>query len=249
MTVVTGHTRTAFRQQGFVVVPEVLSAEQIAAGRAVVAAMLIEQPSPAGHAGPYFLWPRFNHDDHALLDFYRQVGLAEVANQLLRPDLSVQDPDFAQLALTIPPWPHRPGGPHVDGITPGEDDGRPGTFTLLAGIWLTDHSQPDQGNLWIWPGTHLRFGRYLAEHGPDALAVDQLGPGPYPALELGPPIQATGTAGSVLFAHYLLAHNIGNHDGDTGDKPRQTVYYRLHAQGHRQRWRQVVTDPLLEFRP
>ena len=34
-----------------------------------------------------------------------------------------------------------------------------------------------------------------------------------------------------MLAHYLLGHNIGNNDGGAG--PRYTVYYRLHADGHR----------------
>jgi hypothetical protein len=52
----------------------------------------------------------------------------------------------------------------------------------------------------------------------------------------------------VLFAHYLLGHNIGGHDGP-GDVPsRQVVYYRLLAERHRLRWREAVTNPLLEFR-
>jgi hypothetical protein len=102
---------------------------------------------------------------------------------LLRPGLIADDPDFAQVATTIPPWPHRPGGPHVDGLTQGELDGRPGTFSMLAGVWLTDHSAPGSGNLWVWPGTHLRFGDYLAEHGADALEQPaEMAPGPYPFL-------------------------------------------------------------------
>ena len=40
-----------------------------------------------------------------------------------------------------------------------------------------------------------------------------MNPGPYPDVPLGDPVQATGPAGSVLFAHYLLAHNIGGHFG------------------------------------
>ena len=74
-----------------------------------------------------------------------------------------------------------------------------------------------------------------------------MGPGPYPPIPLGEPVQATGPAGSVLFAHYLLAHNIGGHDGATAPM-RETIYYRLRAEGHRQRWREAVTSPLLEFR-
>jgi hypothetical protein len=72
-----------------------------------------------------------------------------------------------------------------------------------------------------------------------------MNPGPYPKVDLGRPVQVTGAAGSVLLAHYLLAHNIGDH---VGDERRETIYYRLHVPGHRQRWRDVVTNPLLELR-
>ncbi|MGW2998736.1 phytanoyl-CoA dioxygenase family protein [Streptomyces sp. NPDC001155] len=248
MPTITDETRAAFRQQGFIVIPNVLSREQIATGRRVVASMLEWQPHAEDHVGPYFLWPPFSAG-HPLLDFYRETGIGALASQLLRTDLTVQEPDFAQVATTIPPWPHPPGGPHVDGLTPGEADGRPGTFSLLAGVWLTDHDRRHRGNLWVWPGTHLRFGAYLAERGADALGrVEEMDPGPYPKIELGEPTQAVGSAGSVLFAHYLLAHNIGDHDGTADEERRETVYYRLQAGGHRDRWREAVTDPLAEFR-
>jgi len=220
------------------------------AARELAAAMVAAEPPAPGHTGPYFLWPRFGGAGHVLLDFYRETGIGALAAELLRPGLAMTEPGFAQLATTIPPWPHRPGGPHVDGLTPAEPGRRPGTFSLLAGIWLTDQREPDQGNLWVWPGTHLRFGAYLAARGAGALArVDQMNPGPYPRIELGEPRQAMGPAGSVLFAHYLLAHNIGGHAGPAGAPARQTLYYRLSAAGHAQRWREAVTRPLAEFRP
>ena len=241
----TGEIPKSFTTQGYVVVPGVLTADQLATGRRIVAGMLTDTPP----AGPLFLWPRFAAGGHPLLDFYHDIGLAELARRLLRPGLAVEVPDFAQVAVTTPPYPHAPGGPHVDGITPGEQDGRPGTFSMLAGVWLTDQSRADRGNLWVWPGTHLRLGDYLAEHGPEALTrVDEMRPGPYPKVELGEPVQATGPAGSVLFAHYLLGHNIGGHSGPAGDERRETIYYRLRATGHRDRWREVVTDPLVELR-
>ena len=265
MTGITGPidsaARAAFREQGFLVIPGVLDDRQLAYARRTVAAMLTAEAPPAGHTGPYFLWPRFtlprpgaaqfqapgeSGHDHGLLRFYRASGIGDLAAGLLRPDRQPQDPEFAQLATTIPRWPHGPGGPHVDGITPPLPDGTPGTFSLLAGAWLTDHSEPDQGNLWVWPGTHLRFGAYLAQHGADALG--RLQPEPYPPIELGKPLQVTGPAGSVLLAHYLLGHNIGGHDGPAGAPQRQVVYYRLQAAGHRGRWREAVTDPLSEFR-
>jgi len=239
----------AFRAHGYAVLPAVLDDQLLARGRQIAAAMLAEQPPPTGHAGPYFLWPRFGPAPHPLLGFYRDAGLDALAVSLLRPGLAVTEPEGAQLAITIPPWPHRPGGPHVDGLTPAEADGRPGTFSLLCGVWLSDQHAQNQGNLWVWPGTHLRFGAWLSEHGPDALGrTDLMNPGPYPPVELGEPVQLTGPAGSVLFAHYLLAHNIGGHDGPAGAPRREVVYYRLRAAGHVHRWREVVTSPLAEIR-
>lgn len=246
---VTARDRAAFRERGYVVIPHALTDRQIRHGRQRVAELLAAEPPAPGHAGHYFLWPRFDGTSHVLLDFYREAGIGELAAGLVRPGLRLDEPDFAQVAVTIPPWHHHPGGPHLDGLTPPPPDGRPGTFTLLAGVWLSDQSQPDHGNLWVWPGTHRRCGAYLAERGAGALTrPDEMNPGPYPGIELGEPEQATGPAGSVLLAHYLLAHNIGGHDGPAGSSPRQTVYYRLLAAGHRQRWREVVTSPLSEFR-
>ncbi|MGQ4400149.1 hypothetical protein ACN6K4_006721 [Streptomyces hayashii] len=75
MVTISAEQRTAFRQQGFVVIPEVLSAEQIADGREMVAALLERQPHADDHVGPYFLWPRFAAEGHPLLDFYRETGV------------------------------------------------------------------------------------------------------------------------------------------------------------------------------
>ena len=155
----------AFRAHGYVLLLAVLDGGIVGRGRNIAAAMLAARPPAAGHAGPYFRWPAFAAGGHPLLDFYREAGVAELAASLLRPDLAVTEPDFAQLATTIPPWPHRPGGPHVDGLTPPPPDGLPGTFSLLCGIWLSDHREHNQGNLWVWPGTHLRFGAWLADRG------------------------------------------------------------------------------------
>jgi hypothetical protein len=44
----------------------------------------------------------------------------------------------------------------------------------------------------------------------------------------------------------MLGHNMG---GNTTDVTREVVYFRLRRAGHRDRWREVVQDPLLEFEP
>lgn len=247
--ILTDEQRRTFREQGYLVIPDVLNPAQITRGRHLAEQLLAHDPPPEGHLGNLARWPRFAPGGHPLLDYYRSTRAAELATALLRPGLDLEEPEFAQLAVTIPPWPHRPGAPHLDGLVPPAPDGVPGTFTLLAGLWLTDQSLPHHGNLWIWPGTHLKAGAHLAEHGPDALTrPDELGPGPYPPVPLGEPDQARGPAGSLVLAHYLLAHNIGGHDGPAGAEWRRTLYYRLSARGHRARWRTCVTDPLHEFR-
>ena len=243
MTTLTESTAAAFAENGFAVVPDVLSESERDCWRAAVHAAVAEQPPPAGHSGPHFLWPRFPPPGHPLLELYAASRIPDLVQELLRPGLAPQPPTFGQIALTLPPYIHRPGGPHIDGLTSTEPDGRPGTFTLLAGVLLTDQSEQDRGNLWVWPGTHLRAGAWLRENGPDALPTAV----PYPPVDIGDPVQVTAPAGSLLLAHYLLAHNIGGHFGTAQDEPRKTVYFRLHATGHRDRWRQAVTDPLGEF--
>jgi ectoine hydroxylase-related dioxygenase (phytanoyl-CoA dioxygenase family) len=164
-----------------------------------------------------------------------------LAESLIAPE-RFDRPDHVQISLNIPPWPHRPGGLHIDGLTPPEPDGRPGTFTLLVGIFLTDQTRTDAGNLWVWPGTHRKVATYLRERDPDVLIECA----PYPPVDLGVPRQVTGRAGDVLLAHYMLGHNMG---GNTTGTTREVLYFRLRRNGHRTRWRDAVQDPLLEFGP
>ena len=43
---------------------------------------------------------------------------------------------------------------------------------------------------------------------------------------------------------YMLSHNIG---GNVSPHVRRVIYYRLQREGHRDRWRDCIQDPLLEF--
>ncbi|MEU6234486.1 phytanoyl-CoA dioxygenase family protein [Kitasatospora sp. NPDC047058] len=242
METVTPQHINEFRDRGYTVVPDVLTPGQVADWRALVGRHLDRQQPEDGRIGPYFLWPALAQDPE-LRNLYCTSAVAEAVEPLLRAGLSLPEPEVAQLAVTLPPHPHHPGAPHIDGLTPTEEDGRPGTFTVLAGLLLTDQRYRDRGNLWVWPGTHLRTGAWLREHGADALATAV----PYPPVELGEPSQVTGAAGSLVLVHYLLAHNIGGHFGTARDERRETVYFRLRAGGHRRRWREAVTAPLMEF--
>lgn len=210
------------------------------AARREVESHVAREPPPAGHLGPYsyFLAGAVPHPLRALL--FESPALS-AAESLVDPG-RFEEPDQVQISLNMPPFDHLPGGPHIDGLAPPEPDGRPGTFTLLAGIFLTDQAAEQMGNIWVWPGSHLSAAAYFREHGADAL----LSSVPYPRVELSEPRQVVGLAGDLLLAHYLLAHNIG---GNTSALTREVVYFRLRREGHRRQWREFVRDPLFEFEP
>jgi ectoine hydroxylase-related dioxygenase (phytanoyl-CoA dioxygenase family) len=148
-------------------------------------------------------------------------------------------PRQVQLALNIPPFPHKPGMHHIDGYPP-EADRRPGTFTLLAGVLMSDQLDQDAGNLWVWPGTHLTHAEYFCKHGPDAFFTAA----GYPPIPLPEPVQIRGRAGDLLLAHYLLGHNIG---GNISSRVRRAVYFRVKRCGHDPRWRKFLQDPWLDY--
>ncbi|HTE20127.1 MAG TPA: phytanoyl-CoA dioxygenase family protein [Armatimonadota bacterium] len=234
------HQKQAFGEKGYVVVPGVVPQSLVDAARVEVAAQVARQPPPVGHRGPHLLFVTETLPDAlcALLWDSLALGAAEALIQPGKFDAS----EHVQISLNIPPFNHRPGGPHIDGLTPPERDGRPGTFTLLAGILLTDQTEENMGNLWVWPGSHRAAAAYFRERGPEVLSTSA----PYPPVELPEPCQVLGRAGDVLLAHYMLGHNIG---GNMSGLPREAVYFRLRREGHRDRWRDCVRDPLLEFGP
>lgn len=208
--------------------------------RREVESLIARKPPPAGHRGPhsYFL---ASAEFPALRSLLYGSPALSAAESLITPGM-FEAPDQVQVSLNVPPFDHIPGGPHIDGLAPPEADGRPGTFTLLAGIFLTDQPAEQMGNLWVWPGSHLRAAAYFREHGSDSL----LSSTPYPQVELPKPRQVLGHAGDLLLAHYLLGHNIG---GNTSAVTREVVYFRLSREEHRGRWRECVQDPFLEFEP
>ena len=141
--------------------------------------------------GPYNYFPEAAAAPElaALLAGSPAFGLAE---SLTGPG-TLDVPGQIQVALNIPPFPHRPGLPHIDGFPP-EPDGRPGTFTMLAGVLMSGQQDRDAGNLWVWPGTHLAHAAYFRARGPDAF----LAAGGYPPIRLPEPEQVTGGPGDLL---------------------------------------------------
>ena len=229
-----------FAQRGFLVVPGVVHDDLRDAAAREIDRMMEQEPPPADRRGFHFYWVNDLARPNPLLALIVDSGVADLAQSLIAP-LELTRPREAQVSLNIPPWNHRPGGPHLDGLTPPEPSGRPGTFTMLAGVFLTDQTEPDMGNLWVWPESHRVGAAYLRRHGPEAL----LGI-PHPAYPMAPPEQVMGRAGDVYLAHYLLGHNMG---GNLSARTRRVVYFRLHSAAHVEHWRDYVQDELLEFAP
>jgi hypothetical protein len=232
--------KRTFGRQGYVVAPQVVPPEAVQAAMMAVDELLRGQPLPEEHRGHWSYWLR-DADHQTFLPLLMDSPAFGLAGNLVGPE-ALEAPDFTQIALCIPPWRHRPGGPHLDGLSSAKPGAPPDSFTLLVGILLTDQPDEDMGNLWVWPGTHRQYAGWLRQHGPDAL----VGSEPAPPIQLPPPCQVVGRAGDVILAHYLLGHNIG---GNTSDVVRRVAYFRLQAAGHRERWREVVQDEFREFEP
>lgn len=224
----------AFARDGYTVARNVIPASVRDLALARIEAILQEQPVAAGHAShSYWLADDDEPQLRALLTDTPVLSLAEALTSPRR----TASAGFLQVALTFPPHMHIPARGHIDGLAPTEPDGRPGTFTMLAGVILSDQTKPLMGNLIVWPGTHRALAAHLREQGPDAI----LESGGYPPIKHGEPISVLGNVGDVLYAHYLLSHNSG---GNTSGVVRHTVYFRLKVNDHDQAWREFVSDEL-----
>src|SRR3546814_14435113 len=95
-----------------------------------------------------------------------QTCALPISDDLVAPHRLDHAHDHIQVALSIPPHPHRPGAPHIDGHRPDEEVA---SFTMLAAIFLSDESTPDRGNLWVWPGSHRGHQQLFQERGVDVL--------------------------------------------------------------------------------
>lgn len=213
-----------------------------------VDALIARKPPPAEKVGfhHYFEHPtRLPVARQAL----RDAGVGSLAQKLVAPlsiDLAF---DHIQVATSIYGWDHEPGGGHIDGYgTAGQTE--PHSFTMLGAIYLGDETEAGRGNRWVWPGSHLVHQRLFREQGVDILMSEESQGGHAcllePAPDFGDGVPVLANRGDVLLAHHLLAHN---QSGNMWNPMRKIVYYRLAADGHRERWADTQIDALLEYEP
>jgi hypothetical protein len=237
--VLTDERINEFAERGFILIPGVVQGDVLSEAARRIDEVAAADPPPAGKRGSHFYFPE-TKDEPALiapLTGSPAFGLAEE----LTGTGTLEIPWQVQIALNIPPYSHRPGIPHIDAANP-EPTGNParGTFTLLAGILMTDQLTENSGNLWVWPGTHLTHAAYFRAHGPHLFCA-------YPPIDLPEPEQVKGRAGDLLLAHYLLGHNIGGND-ESG-QTRRALYFRVSAAGHAAHRSEFLQDPWLDYQP
>ena len=227
-----------FAERGYVILRNVIPPANLTAASMEIDRLVNDQPPPADYVGHHFYWLS-TLDGGPLAALFDQTPLRSLAQSLIAPGNIEIAFDQVQVALNIPPFSHRPGGHHLDGYLEGKPE--PATFTMLAGVLMSEQKIENAGNLWVWPGTHRTHGAFFRERGPEAF-VEAKG---YPPIELPEPCQILGGPGDVLLAHYMLGHNIGGNYAS--ENVRRAVYFRLRRVGHEQRWRECLGDELLEF--
>jgi hypothetical protein len=228
-----------FADRGFVLVPQVVPGDVLARAARRIDEVVAADPPAAGKRGSHFYFLSTT-DEPALMAPLTGSPAFGLAGQLAGAG-TLDVPWQVQIALNIPPYPHRPGRPHIDAANP-EPTSEPirGTFTLLAGILMTDQLKENSGNLWVWPGTHLTHARYFREHGPHLFCA-------YPPIDLPEPEQVKGRAGDLLLAHYLLGHNIGGND--EAGRTRRALYFRISAADHASHPGEFLRDPWHDYEP
>ena len=241
-----------FGRDGWLVVPGVVDEELLAAADAEIDELIRARepnmdhgPAKDADAPGRHGWS-YDADSLPRCDeVLRRSGALQIAKELVAPYTLDHRFGHIQVATTVPPYSHIPGGPHVDNHAPGDHEQE--SFTLLAGVLLTDQVAPQTGNLWVWPGSHHDHSRLFHERGTDALRstsghVTMLDP-PFP---IGEPVEVRGRRGDLVLAHFLTGHNGG---GNMADHVRRTIYYRLATPRHETRWEATFLDPLLEYEP
>jgi hypothetical protein len=228
-----------FAERGYIVIPQVVPAGILGRAAQRIDALVDADPPAADTRGPHFYWLEAKEEPDLIAPLTGSPAFGFAADLAGRDTLDV--PWQVQVALNIPPFSHRPGIPHIDTSNPEPVDAPAfSTFTLLAGILLTDQLTENSGNLWVWPGTHLTHAAYFREHGPRKFCA-------YPPIDLPAPQQVTGRAGDLLLAHYLLGHNIGGNFESA--QTRRALYFRISDADHASHQEEFLQDAWLDYAP
>jgi len=239
----TQQQKLEFVRNGYMKIPGVVSQQKInVALRAInhsVGKGIDPEMVPSFRAGSYC--PELKGNP-AVTDLLFETPLLKLAESLTRKD-SLKLQGGGQIALRFPAM-EKPAEyhPHIDGMYSTGNRVRKGTiftFTMLAGVFLSDVPNRFWGNFTAWPGTHRSFGNYFSEHDVDCLHRSLL-----PKVKMPEPVQVLAKAGDAILAHYLTAHTVVV---NVSPYIRYAVFFRLTDRNHGLHRSRVFSDIWFEW--
>ena len=247
-----GEQLRQFARDGYLVLPALVSDGEVGRARKQIAALTGEESSVAVGSGDAVGLPPERTDHPGVARLLHDTPVLGYAAALVGQPLQLWG--LPQIATRMPE--HEASKtrqpPHIDGV-PVEGSGldtdtrRLQGFTVLAGVLLTHQpADPPSGNLTVWPGSHLRVGRWLADHGPELTDPHDFLDRQLPAIAADgrESVRIGGQPGDVVFAHYLLIHAAGT---NLASQPRLAVFFRLEAQGRNPSDGSLYSDPWKEW--
>ena len=181
-----------------------------------------------------------------ICDLYNRTPVRSLAESMIG-DGKIAPITGGQIAVRFPLLDDPPPalGPHLDGRhSPhnGVPAGHLRSFTMLAGIALSDVPTAYAGNLAVWPGTHRLYEEYFRAFGTDILLRG--GAEGMPPIGMPEPEQMIARAGDAILVHYQVAHcaapNVAPH-------PRYAIYFRLRHVNHESQRPQNLSDIWMEW--
>jgi len=176
-----------------------------------------------------------------IIDLLHKTPLWKIAESLVgKGKLRLAGPP--QIALRFPAM-ETPGElhPHLDGMYSPNNRVRKGTiqsFTMLAGVFLSNIPNNFWGNFCVWPGTHRLFAEYFQANGTESLLNG------LPPIEMPEPEQILAQTGDGLICHYQLAHTVVQ---NVSPYVRYAIFFRLAHKDHESRKKEALTNPWLEW--
>jgi hypothetical protein len=134
-----------FAERGYIVVPHVVPGGMLGKAAHRISEITAADPPAEDKRGAYFYFVE-SKEEPALIAPLTGSPAFRLAEDLAGRD-ALEVPSQVQVALNIPPYSHRPGRPHIDAASAKPADGPVhGTFTMLAGILMTDQLTENSGN-------------------------------------------------------------------------------------------------------
>jgi phytanoyl-CoA hydroxylase len=219
--------RAAYRRDGFIVVPDLLDAGELAEIRSVIAALIAAAAEVDAHTDVYDLEPGHTrgaaqvrrikqpHKVHPAFDrVVKRRAVLDVVAALIGPNLRLQGSKLNMKAAHY-------GSPvewHQDwAFYPHTNDD-----VLAIGVMLDDMDL-ENGPLMVVPGSHR--GPVWNHHGDDGRFCGLVDPADI-ALEIARAVPLTGRAGSMSFHHVRALHGSAL---NTSDRDRNLLLYEIMA--------------------